>query len=120
MDSVLIVDDSLESIMVVQKMIKKIFPTMKIIMATSADEALKLVQNTTTQIAFAFFDYNLEEGNGISLMIRMKKFIKASRMILYTAEDNQDVVDQVRNIGSKYLKKPITESELKKIVQAMT
>lgn len=53
MESFLVVDDSIESIMVVQKIMKRAFPSVRVIMATSGEEAMKMVENTKSKIALA-------------------------------------------------------------------
>ena len=119
MDACLIVDDSVESIMVVQKIIKRIYPQIKILMATSGEEALKLVANTKSSIAIAFVDYNLENANGITVMIRMKKYFPANHMVLYTADTSPEIITQVKKLGSHYLAKPLTEANLKTLVDGL-
>ena len=119
MEACLIVDDSVESIMFVQKLIKQVLPGIKVIMATSGEEALKLVGNTKSKISLAFVDYNLEGTNGITVMIRMKKFIPANHMVLYTADDSPEVIEQVKKLGALYLAKPLTEKDLKVLVKGL-
>jgi CheY-like chemotaxis protein len=120
MDSFLVVDDSIESIMVVQKIMKRAFPKARVIMATSGDEAIKMVENTKSKIALAFFDYNLENANGLTLMARMKRYLPINRMILYTADDSEDIMKQTKNMGAAYMRKPLTEDALKAVVEGLT
>lgn len=119
MDSFLIVDDSIESIMVVQKIMKRVFPKFRVIMATSGEEAIKMVENTKSKIAMAFFDYNLENSNGLTLIAKMKRFFPANRMVLYTSDDSEDIITQTKNLGAAYLQKPLTEENLKKVVEGL-
>lgn len=119
MESFLIVDDSIESIMIVQKIMKRAFPKARVIMATSGEEAMKMVENTNSSIALAFFDYNLENANGLTLMAKMKRYLSTNRMVLYTADNSEEIIAQTKRLGASYIRKPLTEESLKQVVESL-
>jgi CheY-like chemotaxis protein len=112
MDAILIVDDSITTVVASQKLIAETFPKMKIIMASAGDEALKMVETTTYDIVLALIDYHMEDINGVELMVKLQKKFKLKNTVIVTGDDSAEVKKEVERRGGKVLSKPLTKEGL--------
>ena len=111
MDAVLIVDDSITTVVSIQKLIKETFPKMKILMASTGDEALKIVESSSG-IVLALIDYHMEDLNGLELMKKLKKKLPKTNMVIVTGDDTPELKKNIEKSGAKILPKPLTKEGL--------
>ena len=106
--TILIVDDSTVSRMVLGAIIKEHMPDITIIEAKSGDDALTKVAGLS--IDMAILDYNMPGINGLDLFEELAKIVTIPRRALLTANIQDSVRENAQKIGVEFLNKPISES----------
>ncbi len=112
MAAILIVDDSITTVVATQKLIKEVFPKHRVLMASTADEALKVVESSATEIVLALIDLHMEGINGIQLMLKLKKKIPLKDVVIVTGDDTPEIKKEIVARGARMLLKPLTKEGL--------
>ena len=112
--TILIVDDSRVSRMMISAIIHNLHPDWQIEEAASADEAL--IKLDGLDPAQAIIDYNMPGMDGISLSEQIQKRSLSTRITLLTANVQDTLREKAAALGVGFIGKPITEDKIKSII----
>ena len=118
--TVLIVDDSALSRMMIRGFIEKKFPQCVVSEASNGDEAVKMVGAETPQLIT--LDVNMPGMNSLEAATQLQNLCPGARMAVITANIQQSVRKNLQGLGILFLavvEKPITEGGMQKIFDAM-
>lgn len=121
---IICVEDEPQVLDVMVKDLEELEDVFPIEMASSADEARKLIQEIRRyggKIGLALCDHVMPGDNGVELMIEMQndEFTKATRKILITGQAGlEDTIQAVNKAGlNHYIAKPWNPQVLLKVVK---
>lgn len=109
--TVLIVDDSRVSRMMICAIVKEQYPEWEIIEAKSGDEALSKCENQDN-ISLMVLDYNMPGMDGLTLAAKLKEKFPVTPISLLTANVQKSIRDKAANLGVTFAPKPITEDKI--------
>jgi CheY-like chemotaxis protein len=117
--SILLIDDDQDDQELFEEAINEIDPTLQCKVASSAMEAMKLLEQDNPP-DFVFLDLNLPCINGKQFLkyIRQHKSFKKITVVVYTTSKLDDDVNETKKIGAQhFLTKPKYFSQLKKAIE---
>lgn len=106
--SILVVDDSTVSRMMIKAIIKEQLPDAAIVEASSGDDALTKVAGLSFDMAIV--DYNMPGMNGLELFEALASRTTIARRALLTANIQTAIVERAKQAGVVFLNKPISET----------
>ena len=107
---VLIVDDSKLARMAVAKALNALHPDWIRIEASNADEALSVAQQASAHMAL--LDFNMPGRDGLVLAAELLALSPSMPVAIISANHQEEIVSQARQIGASFLPKPLTERAL--------
>jgi CheY-like chemotaxis protein len=113
--TVLIVDDSGVSRMMLRAIIENTYDDWNILEAADAREAEKLSE--TNQIDLITLDMNMPGMDGLTVAPVLKKNCPASRIALLTANFQERVKSKAEMQGLTFIPKPITEDKVLEFIE---
>ena len=113
--TVLVVDDSRVSRMMIRAFISDAYPDWKIVEAANGDDALSTDFNTPVNLMI--LDYNMPGMNGLTLYEQLKSNHPNASASLFTANIQNSIKDKASSLGVNFIEKPITEDKVKSIFQ---
>lgn len=113
--TVMIVDDSRVSRMMIRSHILKVFPGWTIIEADDGDDALSKLSEQT--INYFSVDYNMPGLDGLSLIARLREQCADSRYALLTANIQDALRARAYELGVLCVNKPITDTSVGEILE---
>lgn len=118
---ILLVDDSKVQLMVMKKMLLEALPGIEVIDFSSPKEALTYFQTHSTELWFAFLDYNMNDMTGIELAEKLVGLMPApitfERMVLLSANVQEAVQKKATDLGLEFLAKPMNPQKLSSFLQ---
>lgn len=108
--TILVVDDSRVSRMLVRAIIDHADKQSKIIEASNGDEALTKTKNA--QITIAILDLNMPGMDGLVLATKLIERFPNAKMGLLTANIQDMVRQKAKALGITFIPKPITEERI--------
>ncbi|MCJ8299905.1 MAG: response regulator [Pseudomonadales bacterium] len=115
-ETILIVDDSRLSRMVLRKFVTQLQPDWKIIEACDGSEALGKCEGT--QIDWMSIDYNMPGMDGLTLASKLKIRNPDAQMALVTANVQDSIREQAEGMGISFIQKPITLEKIQSFVKS--
>lgn len=115
--SLLIVDDSKVSRMMIKAIIVEHFPQFEVIEAGDGDEALACFEGR--QINVAITDFNMPGMDGLELAKAMREKSPSTKICLLTANIQESNQRHAEDVGIGFAKKPITEDKIITIIKEM-
>ncbi|MBV1909628.1 MAG: response regulator [Kangiellaceae bacterium] len=112
--TMLIVDDSRLSRMLVKNFVQKVQPDWNFIEAQDGDDALKKCEGQP--IDWMTIDYNMPGMDGVTLSIKLKLKFPDAHIALLTANIQDSVKNDAASIDIDFIQKPITEEKIHKYV----
>ena len=109
--TVLVVDDSLSTRMIVSAMIEQMCPEWCIINASNGDDALAKVQGAAVDTML--LDINMPGIDGFELAELLRAQFPAAHIALLSANIQDKVRLRAGGAGYQFIPKPITEDKLK-------
>ena len=106
--TILVVDDSLVSRMMIKAIIESHVPSVDIIEAGSGAQALDKISKDSA-IDIAFVDFNMPGMTGLELISEMSEVITVPKIALLTANIQDEIKEQALAAGVTFLNKPINE-----------
>lgn len=106
--TILVVDDSLVSRMMIKAIIQSHVQEVKIIEAGSGAQALDKVE-ADQDIDIAFIDFNMPGMTGLELISMLAEKLTIPKVALLTANIQNEIRDQALAAGVTFLNKPINE-----------
>jgi CheY-like chemotaxis protein len=116
MATILIVDDSKTIQKQVSMFSQTNYPDIKVVTASSGEEALELIPHIKEDIVAAIFDYNMDGMTGLELIEKVKPFISMDKIILCTANIQETIQTKAMNSGVRFQEKPLTNDIFKEII----
>jgi len=113
--TVLIVDDSKVSRMMISALIKDLDSELNQIEAENADQALKLAKQHP--IDFFSVDLNMPGMNGLELIEILQPDYPNARFSLLTANVQTDIKHRCDKLGIDYTEKPVTDTCIKSMLE---
>ena len=113
--SLLIVDDSKVSRMMISAIVKDKYPDLIIFEAANGDDAKSIVDSN--EINFFSIDYNMPGINGIDLISHLKKSLPNAKYTLLTANIQDSTHKKVESVGAVCINKPISEESITNMVE---
>lgn len=108
--TVLIVDDSKLARMAVTKALHALHPDWSRLEATNAEQALEQVRQGSVDIAV--LDFNMPGRDGLGLAADLRDLGPTMPVAVISANQQDEVVRRVRELGATFLVKPLTEKSL--------
>ena len=115
MKTILVVDDSMMTRMMLTTIIKEHYPEWTIVQAKDADEALEKVVDL--DFDFATIDMNMPGKTGLELIPLLQKSHPRAIMALLTANIQKKVSDGAEELGIELLCKPVNEAIIIKFLE---
>lgn len=115
--SVLIVDDSRVSRMMIRAIITDRYPDWRLSEASSGDEALSTQGDGDFDLVI--LDYNMPGMDGVTLGGKLKALHPAARIFLLTANIQDSVQRRAQEGGLRFVKKPVTEDRIHGILSSL-
>lgn len=112
--TILVVDDSKVSRMLIKCIINDVEPNWIIVESANGDEALKVTESL--EIDLMILDYNMPGIDGLTLAKELKERFPDSSISLLTANIQSATENKARDLGVDFVKKPITEEKIKGIL----
>lgn len=117
-NTVLIVDDSLTSMMQVRTILNN-DGRLTVYQANDLEGALKAISEVSIDIVI--LDYNMPAMNGVEMAERLMVEIGTAKFVLLTADANNFVVNEAMEAGfSSVLEKPFSGDKLTQILEQLT
>lgn len=113
--TLMIIDDSKVSRMMITAIIKDKIPDINILEASSGDEALILSKDKS--IDFFSVDYNMPGIDGLELISLLKKNYARSKFALLTANIQDATHTKAKGIGAACINKPISEDSIHRMLE---
>jgi CheY-like chemotaxis protein len=107
---VLIVDDSKLARMAVIKALNALKPGWTRVEAASADEAVKLMQQSSPDLAL--LDFNMPGRDGLDLAAELRQSNPRMPVAVISANHQQEIINRARAVGATFLAKPLTEDAI--------
>jgi CheY-like chemotaxis protein len=108
--TILVVDDSRVSRMLVRAIIDHADKQTQVIEASNGDEAL--AKTESVQISIAILDLNMPGMDGLVLASKLLKRFPTIKMGLLTANIQDMVRQKAKELGITFIPKPITEERI--------
>ena len=114
--TILIVDDSMVSRMLIKQFTMEAQPHWRIIEAKDGEDALKKCEGQ--DITYMTVDYNMPGIDGLTLCIKLKELFPKAAISLLTANIQDSVKARADQLGIVFIQKPVTESKIKAFVES--
>lgn len=114
--SMLIVDDSPLSRMMISDYVREKYPHWEVLEAVDAEDALEKSKNQTIDIMT--IDYNMPGMDGIELIEKLHTLFPDAQIALFTGMIKADVKQQAEALGVTSIQKPITPEKVVKFIQS--
>ncbi len=108
--TVLIVDDSKLARIVASKALAELQPEWQKVEASSAAQALEIVQGQAPDVALV--DFNMTEKDGLELAGELRVMLPDMPIAIITANIQDEIVARAREIGAAFVPKPVTADAL--------
>ncbi len=113
--SLLVVDDSKVSRIMIRSMVENKRPEWDIVEAASGEEALQ--QAAQMEIDFFSFDLNMPGINGLEAVAQLPEKYASTPKVLLTANIQDSIADQASAMHVACIHKPITEDCIDKMLE---
>ena len=115
--SVLIVDDSRVSRMMIRAIVTDTHPGWRLTEAGSSDEALSVQDGCDFDLVI--LDYNMPGMDGVTLGGKLKVLHPDAHIYLLTANIQDSVQRRAQQNGLQFVRKPITEDRIQGILNSL-
>jgi len=112
MSSLLIVDDSRISRMLIQEMIKELRPTFQVIEACHGKDALRKLNHLLEPLTFATIDMYMPGIDGLTLASVIRMRYPDACLGLITGETEYLNYEDMERLGISLIKKPISKEKM--------
>ncbi len=114
--TMLIVDDSKLSRMMVRAIVKQVQGDWNIIEAENGEDAL--VKSEAETVDIMTLDYNMPGMDGLTLAEHMRQRFPDASIVLLTANIQDTIRQRAESVGVGFIQKPITEDKIAAFVDA--
>jgi len=106
--TILVVDDSMVSRMMLKEIIQNHQPLATIIEASSGGNAIEQLSHGS-EIDIALVDYNMPGMTGLELFSELEGMVTITKRALLTANIQDEIRNKTLNAGIEFLNKPISD-----------
>ncbi|MCH9639287.1 MAG: response regulator [Betaproteobacteria bacterium] len=114
-NTLLIVDDSRVSRMMISRLIQSKRPDWQLIEAQNGEEALDIAK--ASDIDYYSIDLNMPGIDGLEVISQLRHKLPASRMVLMTANIQDSVKETAIKLGASCVHKPVTEETVNQMLE---
>lgn len=114
--TLLIVDDSRLSRMMIKGFALEAKPNWNIIEAENGEDALNKCQGK--EVTYMTVDYNMPGMDGLTLCSKLKELFPPASISLLTANIQDSVKARADELGVIFIQKPITEEKIRTFVES--
>lgn len=118
--SVLIVDDSRVSRMMIKARMLAVCPDWTYLEAASGDEALKMVAASAPDYLTMDMNMNMPGLTGFEAAEQIRAVAPSVRMVMLTANIQESSRVRAESMGLSFVQKPITDASIKQVVDHFT
>jgi len=115
MKTFLVVDDSMMTRMMVKSIVAEHYPDWNILQAKDAEDALAQVADNSFDIAT--IDMNMPGMTGLELIPLLQKSHPDAKIALLTANIQNRIIDQAKQLGIPVIGKPVHEVAILKYLE---
>lgn len=115
--SILIVDDSRMSRMLIRALIQAKQPGWPLAEAGSGEEALEEVRECHFDLIT--IDYNMPGMTGTELVEKLQAMGVKAKLVVLTANIQEPLRKRVEALGARFVKKPISEQSIAEVLAAL-
>lgn len=115
--SVLIVDDSRVSRMMIRAIVTDVHPNWQVSEAASGEDVLS--ESSDSGYDLIISDYNMPGMDGVTLGRKLGEVYPGAAIFLLTANIQESVQLKAEQSGLHFVKKPITEDRIKGILSSL-
>ncbi len=108
--TVLVVDDSRLSRMLISKYIRLVYPNWIVIEASNGQEAIDKVKVDCPN--YITMDYNMEGLNGVETARQILHLTSRAAIVLFTANIQSSTRSEAEVVGIHFVGKPVTEQTI--------
>lgn len=119
MPAILIVDDSISSVMMTKALVNQVAPSFDTITVFSGKQAFEKNEEMKSVVA-ALIDYRLSQGTGHDVMKQLSHQLPYKKMMLLTAEQDENLRKQTLEMGAEFSNKPLSATDLKSWLDRVT
>lgn len=112
----LVVDDSRLARMMMRDVLGRQSPDSQVVEAGNPQEALALLERESFDMAL--LDLNMPGMNGLELASRIQEIAPATRLILVTANIQDQVRQRAEGMGVRFLDKPVNDTKMAALLSA--
>ena len=113
--TIMIIDDSKVSRMMIIAIIKEKYPDHQFLEASNGDEAIEI--STGKNIDSFSVDFNMPGMDGLELIEKLRKTFTKAKFALLTANIQQAIHDRAKSINTICINKPISETSIIKMLE---
>ncbi len=113
--TLLIVDDSKVSRMMISGIVKVMQPEWELIEAENGEEALEKAEEQ--EIDYYSIDLNMPGIDGLEVITRLQSKFPSSPKVLMTANIQDDVLSRANTLGAACVHKPVTEESVSEMLE---
>lgn len=113
--TVLIVDDSKVSRMMVSALLLELDGDLEQVQAECGDDALEVLKST--EVDYFSVDLNMPGMNGLELIEKLQPDYPTAKFSLLTANIQDSTAKCCEELGIKYTEKPVTEESIKEMLE---
>lgn len=114
-ETMLIVDDSRLSRMMIKNYVLDAHPNWTIIEAVDGDDALE--KSNGLSIDCMTIDYNMPGMDGITLIKKLRENFANAQIALLTANIQNSIKQKTEEVGVEFIQKPITQEKVQNFVK---
>lgn len=112
--TILIVDDSRVSRMMIRALVQERRPDWQCIEAASGEEAIAQVRENMPD--YITMDLNMPVMDGLTAAAAIKKAYPSTKIVLLTANVQESARERARQIGADFVSKPITAASVEQVL----
>lgn len=116
MTSILIVDDSKTSRMMLRHWLQGFQPNAQFVEAESGEEGLLRLEENSGSFSIAVVDYNMVGMNGLDFIQQVSDRVDPKRILLCTANIQDIIRERAASMGVTFMAKPITPVKIKQFL----
>jgi YesN/AraC family two-component response regulator len=115
--TILIIDDSRVSRMMIKSIIVDNHEHWNILEAANADEAVSVSEQNDIQLMI--IDYNMPGRNGLEVAVDLIKLHPKAHKFMLSANIQDSIKEKAELLTLKFVSKPITEDSIKSIISVL-
>lgn len=110
--TMLIVDDSQVSRMMIKAIVHDTMPDWNVIEAGNAEDAVKQLEQSVEGVDYISMDMNMPGVDGLTIIPTLKEKCPKAQIALLTANIQDSVRERAEKLGIQFITKPITEDKI--------